>query len=120
MNFEPSKINCMDKLEKFIQTRLSKYHVERNFDFGSYDRSNTSCLSPYISHGIISEIEIIKSSVKDHSIKKIEKFIQEVLWRVYWKGWLELRPNVWLDFIKDLKFEKNKFLNYKKYLNAIN
>ena len=120
MNFEPSKINCMDKLEKFIQTRLSKYHVERNFDFGSYDRSNTSCLSPYISHGIISEIEIIKSSVKDHSIKKIEKFIQEVLWRVYWKGWLELRPNVWLDFIKDLKFEKNKFLNDKNYLNAIN
>ena len=27
-----------------------------------------------------------------------EKFIQEVFWRIYWRGWLEHRPAVWVDF----------------------
>ena len=24
-----------------------------------------------------------------------DKFVQEVLWRTYWKGWMEMRPQVW-------------------------
>lgn len=32
-----------------------------------------------------------------------EKFLQEVAWRTYWKGWLELRPSVWTDYLADLK-----------------
>ena len=35
--------------------------------------------------------------------KKIEKFVQEVFWRTYWKGWLEMRPQVWDDYNQDLK-----------------
>ena len=35
------------------------------------------------------------------SFAKIEKFIQEIYWRTYWKGWLELRPAVWEDFISE-------------------
>jgi deoxyribodipyrimidine photo-lyase len=27
-----------------------------------------------------------------------EKFILEVMWRSYWKGWLELRPSAWSDY----------------------
>jgi deoxyribodipyrimidine photo-lyase len=27
-----------------------------------------------------------------------EKFIQEVLWRTYWKGWLEMRPFIWTQY----------------------
>ena len=103
MNSESSKRNSIEILKIFIDRDLSKYSYLRNFDFGPENRSNTSCLSPYISHGILSEVEIIKKSLKEHSIEKIEKFIQEILWRIYWKGWLELRPNVWTDFIKDLK-----------------
>ena len=50
---------------------------------------------------------------------KNEKFIQEVLWRVYWKGWLELRPNVWTDYLEELKDIKKNFMNNKDYLDAI-
>jgi deoxyribodipyrimidine photo-lyase len=30
-----------------------------------------------------------------HSFVAAEKFVAEVLWRTYWKGWLELRPGIW-------------------------
>ena len=44
--------------------------------------------------------------------QKVEKYIQEIFWRVYWKGWLELRPQVWTDFTEDLKsIEEDK--NYQ-------
>ena len=119
MNYKSSKRNSIEILETFIDKDLSKYAYLRNFDFGFEKRSNTSCLSPYISHGILSEIEVIKKSLKEHSFEKIEKFIQEILWRIYWKGWLELRPSVWTDFIKDLKVEKSINLNNENYLNAI-
>ncbi len=41
---------------------------------------------PYVPHGLINEVEIINKSLKRLSFVKNEKFIQEVLWRVYWKG----------------------------------
>ena len=119
MYSKSSKKNSIQELEKFIKEGLSKYSYLRNFDFGFAKRSNTSCLSPYISHGILSEVEVIKKTLKENSIEKTEKFIQEILWRIYWKGWLELRPNVWIDFIKDIKDEKNIHLDNENYLNAI-
>jgi len=119
MNFKPSRSNSIKVLQNFIEKELSKYSYLRNFDFGPANRSNTSCLSPYISHGILSEMEVINKSLKEHAITNIEKFIQEILWRIYWKGWLELRPNVWTDFVKDLKIEKKIFSNDANYLNAI-
>ena len=120
MNFKPTRASSIKVLQDFIEKELSKYSYLRNFDFGPTNRSNTSCLSPYISHGILTEVEVINKSLKEHAIVNIDKFIQEVLWRIYWKGWLELRPNVWTDFVRDLKIEKEVFLDNANYINAIN
>ena len=119
MNFLPSRAFAIDKLNNFIDNNLSEYAKLRNFDYGPEKRDNVSCLSPYITHGVISELEVIKSSLKKSSYIKIEKFIQEVLWRIYWKGWLELRPKVWIDFLNQLKALKEKYNNDSNYLNAI-
>ena len=119
MNFYPSRLKAIEKLNDFINLNLNNYSRLRNFDFGPDKRSNISCLSPYITHGILSEKEVIKLSLNKFPFTKIEKFIQEILWRVYWKGWLELRPNVWTDYIKDLNNLKQNFKNNKDYLNAI-
>ncbi len=119
MNFEASRANALDKLNYFIQNNLSEYSKLRNFDFGPENRTNISCLSPYITHGIINEREVIEKSLNKFSFSKNEKFIQEVLWRVYWKGWLELRPNVWSDYLIELNNIKDEFKNNKNYLNAI-
>jgi len=119
MNFEASRAKALDKLNYFVENNLSDYSKLRNFDFGPEKRSNISCLSPYITHGIISEIEVIKKSLGKFSFSKNEKFIQEVLWRTYWKGWLELRPNVWSDYLIELNKIRNDYKNNQNYINAV-
>ena len=119
MNFGTSRASAIEKLNKFIDQNLFEYSRLRNFDYGPNNRSNISCLSPYITHGVINELEVIDKSLKKFSFAKNEKFIQEVLWRVYWKGWLELRPNVWSDYLMELDKIKNEFKNNQNYLDAI-
>jgi deoxyribodipyrimidine photo-lyase len=119
MKFKDSRAAAVEELNQFIENNLLEYSKLRNFDFGPQRRDNTSCLSPYVTHGLLSEIEIINRSLKRFSFVKNEKFIQEVLWRVYWKGWLELRPNVWTDYLKELKDIKENFKDNKDYLDAI-
>ena len=120
MIFETSRDKVLKNLDNFIEKNLSEYSKLRNFDFGPNNRTNTSCLSPYITHGLINELEVIKKSLSKFSFSKNEKFIQEILWRTYWKGWLELRPTVWTDYINDLKKIKEKFRDNPNYKNAIN
>ena len=120
MNFEPSRSFAIEKLNNFIEKNLIEYSKLRNFDYGPNQRANISCLSPYVTHGVVSEKEIINKSLKKYSFIKSEKFIQEVLWRIYWKGWLELRPNVWTDYLNDLKKIKKNSKDNQKYLDAIN
>jgi len=119
MIFEASRAKAIEKLNRFVENNLSEYSKLRNFDFGPDNRSNISCLSPYITHGVINELEVIDKSLKKFSFAKNEKFIQEVLWRTYWKGWLELRPNVWSDYLIELNNLRNKFKDNQNYLNAI-
>ena len=119
MIFEASRAKAVDKLNTFVEQNLSDYSKLRNFDFGPSNRSNVSCLSPYITHGIINELEVINKSLKKFSFAKNEKFIQEVLWRVYWKGWLELRPDVWSDYLIELDKIKKEFKNNQSYLDTI-
>jgi len=119
MIFEASRAKAVEKLNNFVEKNLTDYSKLRNFDFGPDKRSNISCLSPYITHGVINELEVIDKSLKKFSFSKNEKFIQEVLWRVYWKGWLELRPNVWNDYLFELEKIKNEFTDNQNYLDAI-
>ena len=119
IQFHPSRSQALEQMQSFVENHLGLYARDRNFDFGPEKRSNTSCLSPYVTHGILSENEIIKLSLKQYSFTKIEKFVQEVLWRTYWKGWLERRPSVWKDFINDLKYLKVDYESDKNLKAAI-
>ena len=117
MQFEISRDGALKKLDNFINTELPNYNFKRNFDLGPDDKSNVSCLSPYISHRLITEYEVAKIVLAKFPYQKVEKYIQEIFWRVYWKGWLELRPQVWSDFTEDLKALKEDD-NYKKAING--
>ena len=119
MIFEASRAKALNQLNNFVENNLGEYSKLRNFDFGPEKRSNISCLSPYITHGIINEQEVIQKALSKFSFSKNEKFIQEVLWRTYWKGWLELRPNVWADYLIELNQIKNEFKDNKDYIGAI-
>ena len=111
-----SRKEALNVLENYIEKDILLYTAQRNFDFGPQNRKNISCLSPYITHRLISEYEVAKKVLSKHPYQKVEKFIQEIFWRVYWKGWLELRPKVWTDFLEDLKNIKED----EHYINAIN
>jgi deoxyribodipyrimidine photo-lyase len=60
-----------------------------------------STLSPYLRYRLITEREVIAAVHDRHSPEAAEKFVQEVVWRTYWKGWLEARPEAWNRFEAD-------------------
>ena len=119
MKFDTSRAAALNKLNNFVEENLGEYSKLRNFDFGPEKRTNVSCLSPYVTHGVINEREIIEKSLSKFSFSKNEKFIQEVLWRTYWKGWLELRPKVWTDYLIELNKIREDFKDNQNYKNAI-
>ena len=119
MKFEASKAAALNRLNNFVEQNLFEYSKLRNFDFGPEKRTNISGLSPYITHGVINEKEVIEKSLSKFSFSKNEKFIQEVLWRTYWKGWLELRPNVWTDYVAELNKIREEYKDNQNYKNAI-
>ena len=112
---------ALKNLNDFSDNFLSHYARDRNFDNGPKLRDNTSCLSKYITHRIIDEQEVIQAARSKYSYVKVEKFIQEVFWRTYWKGWLELRPKVWQVYKEDLikLAETQKNINYQNAINAL-
>ena len=109
------------ELNWFLAQNLKQYSRLRNFDFGPDKRNNVSQLSKYISHRVIDEYNVVRATLGVSTFERAEKFIQEVFWRVYWKGWLEHRPTVWSDFVA---FDQQDKLSSQKdninYLAAIN
>lgn len=96
--FIPTRQAGLARLDGFVARAGSHYAAQRNFDFGPENRVNVSTLSPYIRHRLILEEEVVKAVLDRHSFNAASKFIQEVCWRTYWKGWLEMRPQVWRDY----------------------
>ena len=52
---------------------------------------------------ILTEINIIHEVKKYFNYNRVEKFIDEICWRTYWKGYLQHRPKIWIDYLNDLK-----------------
>lgn len=100
--YPPSRAAALAALEAFLPQAGRRYTEQRNFDHGPGNRANISMLSPYIRHRLITEQEVIKRVLTRHRFTDAEKFIQEVCWRTYWKGWLEMRPSVWTRYQADV------------------
>ncbi len=100
--FTPSRAAGLRRLESFLPRAGRDYQRDRNSDLGPTRRDNVSVLSPWIRYRLLTEREVAAAVLGRHSQSASEKFIQEVLWRTYWKGWLELRPAVWRNFQAEL------------------
>lgn len=108
----PTREAGLSRLHDFIPYAGRDYARLRNSDFGPGAHEHVSLLSPYIRHRIITEREVVEAVLEAHGFEESEKFIQEVFWRTYFKGWLEHRPHVWMQYkagvINGLKvLEKN-------------
>jgi deoxyribodipyrimidine photo-lyase len=90
----PTRAAGLDALDDFVPRAGRAYARDRNLDLGP-SRSNVSGLSPYLRHRLLTEQEVVAAVLEDHTLGAAEKFVQEVFWRTYWKGWLEQAPEVW-------------------------
>ena len=102
-SFEPSRDAGLARLDGFVNAAGRHYQNTRNSDLGPADRSNVSALSPYIRHRLVTEEEVLRAVLVRHSPAAAEKFIQEVFWRTYFKGYLETRPLIWTNYQNALK-----------------
>lgn len=90
---------ALERLSAFVPLAGREYQWQRNFDYGPGQHTSVSMLSPYIRHRILSEEEVLTAVLSYHPMQEAEKFVQEVFWRTYWKGWLEHRPVVWDQYL---------------------
>lgn len=94
----PTRAAALERLAAFAPRMGRAYAAGRNLDPGPGARRDVSILSPHIRHRLLTEQEVVAAALAHHGPPAAEKFIQEVFWRSYWKGWLELRPSVWTRF----------------------
>ncbi|KLI62965.1 FAD-binding domain-containing protein [Aurantiacibacter marinus] len=106
MQFNPTRSAGLQQLEIFLPLAGGDYAHTRNHDTGPA-RTNVSQLSPWLHAGLLSEREVIAAALDQHSREDADKFIAEVFWRVYFKGYLEQRPAIWRGFCdgRDAAFE---------------
>ncbi len=86
---------ALGRLNAFVPRAGRDYAAQRNYDRGPSARGNVSTLSPYIRHRAIAETEVLQAVLARHAPSDAFKFIQEIFWRTYWKGWLEAHPAAW-------------------------
>ncbi|WP_299555125.1 FAD-binding domain-containing protein [uncultured Tateyamaria sp.] len=101
--FHPTRTAALERLHRFLPQAGRNYAARRNYDMGRDGHEGVSTLSPYIRARLITEAEVLQATLARHNAKSAEKFIQEVYWRTYWKGWLEMRPAVWGQYKSALK-----------------
>jgi deoxyribodipyrimidine photo-lyase len=79
-----------------------RYANGRNTDHGPGRHAAVSVLSPYIRRRLVLEGDVVAAALAAHGPQDAEKFVQEVFWRGYFKGWLERRPQVWTSYVHGL------------------
>jgi len=101
MQFQSTRAAAAKRLLEFVGNAGRAYANNRNYDDGppaTGARRNVSQLSPWLHGGLLSEREVIETVLSQHSADAADKFIAEVFWRVYFKGYLEQRPGIWRDY----------------------
>jgi deoxyribodipyrimidine photo-lyase len=95
--FIPTRAAALARLEEFLPAAGS-YAAERNYVRPGHD--NVSRISPWVQKRLLLESEIVAAARAQWSFPAVEKFVQEVYWRTYWKGWLEQRPAAWTRWVE--------------------
>ncbi len=118
MQTNPTRAAALARLAAFAPRMGMAYATGRNADPGPGGAQAVSALSPFIRQRLITEAEAVGTALAHHSPQRAEKFIQEVFWRTYWKGWLEQRPGVWAAYRDRVAEETARHADNPAYLAA--
>jgi len=99
---EPTRSAGLDRLAAFVPLSGRGYAAERNLDRGPGAHTSVSMMSPYLRHRLVLEREVLAAVLARFSPDMAEKFIGEVYWRAYFKGFLERRPSIWRAYRRDV------------------
>ena len=97
LDFIPTRAAALARLEEFLPD-AGRYAADRNFVRPGHP--NISRLSPWVQKRLLLEEEVVAAARERWSFEAVEKFVQEVYWRTYWKGWLEQRPEAWSRWVE--------------------
>lgn len=109
----------LQRLREFTARMGSHYQRLRNIDSGTLpgmSPEHVSGLSPYVRHRLVLEEELVRAALNHHGPRGAEKFIEEVFWRGYFRGWLKQRPGVWTAYRQGLE-EDRKALQHDAVLD---
>jgi deoxyribodipyrimidine photo-lyase len=90
-------------LAAFTPRMGQRYANGRNTDDGPGAHKAVSALSPYIRRRLVLESDAVTAALAAHGPEDAERFVQEVIWHGYFKGWLERRPQVWNSYVAGLE-----------------
>ena len=99
--FGPTRDEALRRLDAFLPRAGRAYAQDRNTDAGPGVERSVSALSPYLRYRLLTEREVIVGALDRHGPEAADKFVSEVLWRTYFKGWLELHPTAWGRFVAE-------------------
>ena len=102
MTMPPTRSHALIALQAFTPAMGRRYANGRNYDNGPGAHQAVSVLSPYVRRRLITEPELVAAALHAHGPENAEKFVEEVIWRGYFKGWLERRPQVWAAYTQGL------------------
>ncbi len=85
-------------MAEFAPRMGRRYAAGRNHDRGPGGHRDVSGLSPWLRRRMVLERDVVAAALAAHGPEQAEKFIQEVIWRGYFKGWLERRPGIWSSY----------------------
>lgn len=109
----------LERLAEVLPRAGAGYAERHQYDLGPDDRSNLSGLSPYLSPRLLTEGEVTHALLSEHTPAKAEGFLQEILWRTYWKGWLEGRPQVYSNWLRLVAEDSRRWPERQDYQKAI-
>lgn len=92
MTLPLTRHDALSAWQEFLP-KVAAYSYRRNHIEPAH--LNVSRLSAALRYRLITEDEILHDTQQAYDFSASEKWLQEVCWRRYWKGWLEMRPGVW-------------------------
>ena len=99
-----SRDEAFGRLEAFLP-HAGGYANKRHVDLAGHP--HVSGLSAHLRHRLILEEEVVARVYATWAPHEVTKFIEEVCWRTYWKGWLEMHPSVWRHYRESVVRERS-------------
>ena len=102
LDLPPSREAGLARLRDAAPRMGRAYAERRGHDLPHEGHPHVSVLSPYLRHRMVTEEEVLRAALGAHGPRASERFVSEVFWRTYFKGFLEMRPALWADYRRGL------------------